>query len=72
MKNIIFYDYGNGCADLIIDYLYKQGIADTKIWIDNKELFMTNCKNNKRHPLRMPDYDWFDLREGYKSEAKRS
>ena len=63
MKNGIFYDYGNGQADLIIEKLKEANIMDTIIWIDNTELFELNCKKENRTPLRMPDYDWFDLRE---------
>lgn len=63
MKKGIFFDYGNGQADLVIEKLKEAKVMDTIVWIDNAELFEINCKKENRVPLRMPDYDWFDLRE---------
>lgn len=72
MKRGIYYDYGNGKGDIVIQKLRSEKIMDTIIWIDNQQRFEQYCKNEKREPLRLPDYDWFHLREGHIKDYKYS
>ena len=64
MKKGIFYDYGNGYADLVTKRLEEENILKTIIYIDNKDLLNKNALIDKREIFRQPDYDWFSLREG--------